>query len=141
MNTEERQPFTPIQVDREQCVDFARSSHLEWLETNGAGGVAMGTVSGANTRRYHGLLVASLRPPVERFLILAKLDETASIDGAEVALGTNQYPGVLHPTGFRQLVEFRLDPFPIWTFDVGGARLQKKLFLVHGEHTVVAQYQ
>ncbi len=131
----------PIRIDRDRCVDFAQSSRLEWLETNGTGGFAMGTVSGANTRRYHGLLVVSLRPPVERFLILSKLDETALIDGAEVALATNQYPGTLHPDGFRHLVEFRLDPFPIWTFDIGGARLQKKVFLVHGEQTVVVQYR
>ena len=51
-------------IDRDTCRDFARSSKLEWLETNGTGGFAMGTVAGTNTRRYHGLLVASLRPPV-----------------------------------------------------------------------------
>ncbi|HKD41796.1 MAG TPA: amylo-alpha-1,6-glucosidase [Myxococcaceae bacterium] len=141
MNAEERQALAPIRVERDRCIDFDRSSHLEWLETNGTGGFAMGTVSGANTRRYHGLLIASLHPPVERFLILSKLDETAAIEGVDVALGTNQYPGALHPTGFRHLVEFRLDPFPIWTFDVGGARLQKKIFLVHGEQTVVVQYR
>ena len=136
----EQRPVAPIQIDRDTCVDYARSSRLEWLEANGTGGFGMGTVSGANTRRYHGLLIASLRPPVERYLILSKLDETALIDGAEIALGTNQYPGVLHPTGFQQLVEFRLDPFPIWTFDLGGARLQKKVFLVHGEQTAVVRY-
>ncbi len=141
METNERQTLAPIAVDRERCVDFERSSHLEWLETNGTGGFAMGTVSGANTRRYHGLLVASLRPPVERLVVLAKLDETVSIDGANLALGTNQYPGTLHPTGFRHLVGFRLDPFPIWTFEVSGARLEKKVFLVQGEQTVVIQYQ
>jgi len=130
-----------IQIDREQCIDFERSSHLEWLETNGTGGFAMGTVSGANTRRYHGLLVASLHPPTERFVLLAKLDETISVEGTEAALGTNQYPGTLHPTGFRHLVGFRLDPFPIWTYEVGGARLDKTVFLVHGEQTVVVQYR
>ena len=131
----------PIRISRERCVDFAQSSHLEWLETNGTGGFAMGTVSGANTRRYHGLLVASLRPPVERFVLLAKLDETVFVEGVEVSLGTNQYPGAHSPTGFRNLLEFRLDPFPIWTFDIGGASLEKKVFLVQGEQTVVIQYQ
>ena len=133
--------LTPIRLDREQCIDFDRSSHLEWLETNGTGGFAMGTVSGANTRRYHGLLVASLRPPAERFVLLAKLDETVSIDGADLALGTNQYPGTIHPTGFRHLVGFRLDPFPTWTFEVGGVRLEKTVFLVQGEQTAVIQYR
>src|SRR5258707_2301209 len=141
METNEPQTLAPIRVDRERCVDFERSSHLEWLETNGTGGFAMGTVSGANTRRYHGLLVASLRPPVERLVVLAKLDETVSIDGANLALGTNQYPGTLHPTGFRHLLGFRLDRFPIWTFEVSGARLEKKVFLVQGKQAVVIQFQ
>jgi predicted glycogen debranching enzyme len=136
----EQRSVAPIRIDRDECVDYARSSRLEWLETNGTGGFGMGTVSGANTRRYHGLLIASLHPPVDRYLILSKLDETALIDGAEIALGTNQYPGTLHPSGFRRLTEFRLDPFPIWTFDLDGARLEKKVFLVHGEQTLVVRY-
>src|SRR5262249_26580004 len=136
----ERHPVAPIRIDRAACVDYARSSRMEWLETNGTGGFAMGTVSGANTRRYHGLLIGSLRPPVDRYLILSKLRETAGIDGAGLPLGPNQYPGTLHPSGFRQLREFRLDPFPIWTFDLGGARLQKKVFLAHGEQTLVVRY-
>src|SRR5258707_6096200 len=141
METNEPQTLAPIRVDRERCVDFEQSSHLEWLEANGTGGFAMGTVSGANTRRYHGLLVASLRPPTERAVILSKLDETVLLDGAEVALGTNQYPGTVHPTSYRHLFELRLDPFPICTFDLGGARLQKNIFLVQGEQTVVIQYR
>jgi glycogen debranching enzyme len=56
----------PIVVPRDVCRDLARSSRLEWLETNGRGGFAMGTVSGASTRRYHGHLVAALRPPRQR---------------------------------------------------------------------------
>jgi predicted glycogen debranching enzyme len=141
MKLAEFHAVSPIRVERDQCIDFAQSSHLEWLEANGTGGFAMGTVSGANTRRYHGLLIASLRPPTERVVILSKLDETALLDGAEVPLGTNQYPGTVHPTGYRQLVEFRLDPFPIWIFDLGGARLQKNIFLVQGQQTVVIQYR
>ena len=61
-----------IVVDEAACKDYSKSSHLEWLETNGLGSFASGTVSGANTRRYHGLLVASLHPPVDRFVMLSK---------------------------------------------------------------------
>src|SRR5438477_1704322 len=107
-----------MRVGREVCRDFARSSRLEWLQTNGAGGFAMGTAAGANTRRYHGLLVASLRPPVDRHVLLARLDETVPGE-PPVELATNQYPGALSPTGYQRLVEFRLDPFPTWVFDVG----------------------
>jgi len=133
-------PVPPITVSRKVCTDFTRSSRLEWLETNGTGGFAMGTVSGANTRRYHGLLVASLRPPVDRMVLLSRLDEIVEGD-PDVALSTMQYPGALHPTGYHHLVEFRLDPFPTWVWDVGGAHVEKQVFLVQGEQTVVVRYR
>ncbi|TMA31129.1 MAG: glycogen debranching protein, partial [Deltaproteobacteria bacterium] len=135
-------PLPPLSVGRKVCQDHARSSRLEWLETNGVGGFAMGTVAGTNTRRYHGLLVASLRPPVDRHVLLSRLDEVISGDGVpEVPLATNQYPGTLSPQGHAHLVEFRLDPFPTWVYDVGGAHVEKQLFLVPGEQTVVITYR
>jgi predicted glycogen debranching enzyme len=131
-----------MRVNGKICQDYERSSHLEWLETNGTGGFAMGTVAGTNTRRYHGLLVASLRPPVDRHVLLSRLDEVVSGEGAsEVALATNQYPGTLAPQGYAHLVEFRLDPFPTWVFDVGGTHVEKQLFLVPGEQSVVVTYR
>src|SRR5437868_9904184 len=117
-----------ISINRKICSDHPQSSRLEWLETNGAGGFAMGTVAGTNTRRYHGLLVASLRPPIDRHVLLSRLDEVLSGGGvADVALATNQYPGTLSPRRDDHLFEFRLDPFPTWVFDVGGAHVEKQL--------------
>jgi len=98
----------------------------------------MGTAAGTNTRRYHGLLVASLRPPTDRYLLLARLDEVVE---PGLALATNQYPGALSPDGVRRLLEFRPRPFPTWVFDVGGAQVEKRLFLVEREQTVVVQYR
>ncbi|MFL5308881.1 MAG: glycogen debranching enzyme N-terminal domain-containing protein, partial [Myxococcales bacterium] len=86
-----------VAVGRKVCMDYARSSRLEWLESNGAGGFAMGTVAGANTRRYHGLLVASLRPPVDRHVLLSRLEEVVSDGSVEAPLGAAQYPGTVHP--------------------------------------------
>jgi predicted glycogen debranching enzyme len=128
-------------VSREVCADYARSSRLEWLETNGTGGYAMGTVAGANSRRYHGHLVASFRPPAERYVLISKLEEVVVIGGTEVALSTNQYPGAVYPEGYRRLIDFRLAPFPTWTFEVDGVVIEKTLFLVYGEQTVVVQYR
>ncbi|MBI3696237.1 MAG: glycogen debranching enzyme family protein, partial [Acidobacteria bacterium] len=133
--------MAPISVDSETCRDYSRSSKLEWLETNGTGAFAMGTVSGANTRRYHGLLVASLRPPVERFVLLSKLDEEVSIGERKFALGANQYPGTVHPSGFQYLAGFRLDPSPSWTWEVDGARIEKRVWLVGGKQTVIVEYR
>ncbi|HYM13925.1 MAG TPA: amylo-alpha-1,6-glucosidase [Bryobacterales bacterium] len=131
----------PILVEREACRDYARSSKLEWLETNGAGGFAMGTVAGSNTRRYHGLLVASLRPPVERHVLLSKVEEDVLLEGGAFALGAAQYPGVVTPAGFQLLESFRLDPFPTWTYGAGGARVEKRVFLVEGRQTAVLEYE
>jgi glycogen debranching enzyme len=117
--------------------DFTRASRLEWLETSGNGTYAMGTVSGAATRRYHALLVAALRPPVERRVLLARVEE--SVEGHELA--TNQYPGCVHPQGYRKLVRFESEPFPTWTFDLGGLMVKKTVFLVHGESTVIVRWQ
>ena len=129
----------PLSVGSRIARNHPLSSRLEWLETNGTGAFAMGTVAGTSTRRYHGLLVASLRPPVDRHLLLSRLDEVVS--DPPVALASNQYPGTLSPQGHAQLLEFRLDPFPTWVYDVGGAHVEKRLFLVEGEQTVIVQYQ
>jgi predicted glycogen debranching enzyme len=129
----------PLRVLREVCRDYEASSRLEWLETNGTGGFAMGTAAGVNTRRYHGLLVAALRPPTDRFVLLSKLEETVRVDRVERELATTQYPGVLDPQGFRWLEGFRLDPFPTWTWAFDGAVIEKQLFLLHGKQTAVVQ--
>jgi predicted glycogen debranching enzyme len=131
----------PITVPQSVCRDWDRASRLEWLETNGRGGFAMGTVSGANTRRYHGHLVAALRPPAERHVLLAKLEDAAMLDGAEHALGANQYPGAIHPQGHLRLAGFALDPFPTWIHEAGGAVVEKRLFLVHGTDTLVVTWR
>jgi predicted glycogen debranching enzyme len=123
------------------CRDFSRSSRLEWLETDGLGGFAMGTVAGVATRRYHGLLTVARHPPVDRTVLLSKLEESLLLPEGVVDLATTQYPGVVHPAGFRHLDSFCLAPFPTWTWEAGGLRLEKTVFLVHGRSTVVVQYR
>jgi predicted glycogen debranching enzyme len=112
----------------------------EWLETNGLGGFASSTIVGLNTRRYHGLLVAALNPPVERFVLLSKLEETFFIEGQAFDLSANRYPGVVHPQGFRYLTQFRLDPFPVFTYEIEGIQIEKSVFMVQGENSTVVQY-
>ncbi|MGC2660430.1 MAG: amylo-alpha-1,6-glucosidase [Bryobacteraceae bacterium] len=113
----------------------------EWLETNGIGGFASSTISGLNSRRYHGLLVAAVEIPVRRAVLLSKVEETLVVSGERFELGTNQYPGAIHPTGYRHLTSYQLDPFPTFHFEVGNVAIEKRVFLVHGENTVVISYQ
>ena len=113
-----------IQFDQSVCRNLDAASHREWLETNGIGGFASGTISGANTRRYHGLLTAATRPPLGRVTMLSKMEETVSIDGERFELSANQYPGAVYPEGYKRLKSFRLDPFPIWTFEIAGIEIE-----------------
>src|SRR6188472_1435342 len=99
-----------ITIPRDICVDLERGLDKEWLITNGIGGFASGTVMGINTRRYHGFLIAALKPPVERTLLLASINEEAEIDGRTYYLGANEYPdGKIHPGGIVHIDEFRLE--------------------------------
>jgi len=130
-----------IRFGEKICANLDAGLRREWLETNGLGGFASATINGCNTRRYHGLLVAATKPPVGRFVLLSKLEETLIIDGRRYELGTNRYPGVIHPVGFQYLKQFRLDPFPTFTFGVEPNEVEKKVFMVQGENTTVIQYR
>jgi predicted glycogen debranching enzyme len=113
----------------------------EWLETNGLGGFACSTVVGLNTRRYHGLLVAALKPPGGRFVLLSKLEEVLEIRGKRFDLSANQYPGTVHPRGFQFLQQFCLDPFPVFVYRVGDVEIEKSVFMPQGENSTVVQYK
>lgn len=121
--------------------DYNYASTLEWIETNGLGGYASGTVSGAHTRRYHGLLVAAQHPPVGRVVVLSKLEETIVVNDQRYALGCNQYPGAIHPQGFQYLQQFKRDLFPEFVYEVGGVKIKKTIAAVQGENTTLLLYE
>jgi len=130
-----------IQFKKETCGNLNAAIRREWLETNGLGGFASSTIVGLNTRRYHGLLVAATKPPVGRVVMLSKLEETLFIESQPFDLSANRYPGVIHPQGFRYLKQFRLDPFPILTYEIEGIEIEKTVFMIHGENSTVVQYE
>ena len=102
--------------DQSECQNLKNALGKEWLETNGLGGFASSTIIGANTRRQHGLLIASQRPPVERHVLLAKFEERVAVDGHESSISTNLYPGTIFPHGFNIQMEFRLRPWPTFRY-------------------------
>ncbi len=130
-----------IKLSGEILTDLKGCSSREWLETNGVGGYASGTVSGLNSRRYHGYLVAAAKPPLGRVVLLSKFEETLIIDGERYGLSCNRFPGVIDPRGYEFLTQFRLDPFPIWTYRVAGVEIEKTVFMVDGENTVVCSWK
>src|SRR5947208_2534275 len=132
-----------IRFGREIAGELDLAERREWLCTNGLGGFASGTVAGTLTRRYHGLLVAALRPPVGRTLLAAKLDETIAYDGLATALGANRWAnGMVAPQGFRALESFALEgTTPIWTYAVGDALLEKRVWMEQGANTTYVRYR
>jgi predicted glycogen debranching enzyme len=105
--------------------------------TNGLGGFACGTVAGANTRRYHGFLMASLSPPVERTLLVAKIELSVQYLGVESDLSANEFAGgAISGQGFVHLESFAMeDGMPVWRYAVADALLEQRIFMAPGANT------
>jgi predicted glycogen debranching enzyme len=131
-----------IEFGREICGDLNNAETREWLVTNGIGGYASGTVAGSLSRRYHGLLVAALQPPLGRTLLLAKLDEVARYHDLDYPLHTNCWAdGSIEPHGYRQIESFTLDgTIPTWRFACADAAIEKQIWMQHGANTTYIRY-
>src|SRR5215469_12794535 len=107
-----------VRFGREICGDLTAGLRREWLVTNGLGSYASGTLSGINTRSYHGLLVAALNPPVDRTVLVGGMVEWATYDGHRYALSADEYvDGTIDPEGYRYLESFTLEGMlPVWVF-------------------------
>ena len=101
----------------------------------------MGTVAGLNTRRYHALLVASLKPPTERYVLLSRFEEEALVGDRTFALYCVQYPGQLVDEGSRYLEEFSGEPCATWRYDLAGVKLERQVYLVPDRQAVVIRYR
>lgn len=123
--------------------------HQEWLLTNGLGSFASGTVAGCNTRRYHSLLCASLKPPAERYVLLSRLAEIVTVPAptgdATAArtyeLSANQFPNAVHPRGHEHLVSFDLSGETArWTYRVDDVTIEKELLLAWKRNLTAIRY-
>lgn len=121
-------------------VNFEEGIKKEWIITNGIGGFASSTMIGANTRRYHGLLIAPLTPPARRHLILSKVDESIEIDGTKYDLYTNVCKNYISQ-GYKYLKSFEKEYIPIYTYEVGDVTIKKYICMEYGKNTVVIYYQ
>ncbi len=144
-----------LDFGREVCGHLPIAERREWLVTNGIGGYASGTVAGLLTRRYHGLLIAALNPPLGRTLLLTKLNETATYNGQTYPLFTDRWAvpisdirdekrrewvGV-EPIGFHHLERFHLEgTTPVWAFACADALLEKRVWMQPGANTTYILY-
>ena len=127
---------------REICGNLGAAESREWLCANGIGGFASGTVAGTPTRRYHGLLIAALRPPLGRTLLAGQVHETVVYDGQSLPLATSRWAdGTLAPDGYRYIESFRLDgTTPVWTYACGDALVEKRVWMEPGASTTYVRY-
>ena len=130
-----------IAVGRNVLSDVNEALTREWLVTNGLGGYASSTVLGVNTRKYHGLLVAAFNPPVNRWVLLTKLDESLQIGNRNFELGANEFRDVMHPKGYTFLSKFIVAPFPTFKYDVQGVGLQKTVVMPYMKNATAVIYE
>jgi predicted glycogen debranching enzyme len=131
-----------VQFGREVCGELEAAESREWLVTNGLGGYASGTVAGTTTRRYHGLLVAALQPPVQRTMLVNGLDETVRYAGNRISLSANRWrSGFISPNGYLQIESFHLEGSkPVWRYAFGDGLLEKRIWMKQGENTTYVQF-
>ena len=112
----------------------------EWLLTNERGGYSSGTVIGCNTRRYHGLLVGSLRPPVGRIVGLSSCLETVIVNKTEMQLGNFEFDDRIVPNGWRYIRRFRREGGVHFDYFLDSVELTKSIYLARRHDTVALVY-
>ncbi|HWZ87152.1 MAG TPA: glycogen debranching enzyme N-terminal domain-containing protein, partial [Thermoanaerobaculia bacterium] len=117
-----------------------RASGLEWLETDGLGGFACGTVGGMRTRRYHGWYIPALPPPRRRWMMVSGCDEFVTAGGVTEGISTQAYREAVHPNGVKSLSRFRLEPFPTWRHETPAFTLERSLCLVRERSLTIVRY-
>lgn len=126
-----------IRVEKPTLEDLGK----EWVLANGIGGYSSSTILGINTRKYHGLLIATTNPPWGRKLLLSKFEEELEVGGRVYPLSSNFYPGVIHPQGYLHLSEFCLFPFPTFVYTLPRAVVKKRVTMPHGFNAVLVNYE
>jgi predicted glycogen debranching enzyme len=117
-----------------------RRLSLEWLETDGLGGFACGTVAGARTRRYHGWYVPAIPPPRRRWMLVSGCEEFLVAGGKETGISTQVYEKAVFPEGDSHLARFALEPFPTWTYQADGWEIERSLCLVRDRSITIVRY-
>ncbi|MGH7191828.1 MAG: glycogen debranching enzyme N-terminal domain-containing protein, partial [Acetobacteraceae bacterium] len=127
--------MSPCCFGRAVCGDLRAAERREWWLANGRGGYAAGTIAGTLTRRYHGLLVAAVDPPLGRRLVLAKADATLRDGANSTPLFTNRWGGgTIAPSGHVGIESFFFDgTTPVWIYAVGGHRIEARIWMEPGE--------
>src|ERR1051326_8291050 len=130
------QRLAPIRFGRETCGDLEAAEQREWWIGNGRGAYAAGTVAMTLTRRYHGLLIAPIEPPLGRALMFTKADAELVIGERRIPLFANRWgSGAIAPEGHLAIESFHLDgSVPVWQFAIGDCRVEQRIWMELGAH-------
>ncbi len=121
-------------------INLENGIQKEWIITNGIGGFASSTIIGANTRKYHGLLIAPLTPPARRYLILSKVDESIEIDGKQYNLYTNIGKNYI-TKGYEYQTIFEKEEIPTLKYKISDVEITKQICMKYGENTIGILYK
>jgi 4-alpha-glucanotransferase len=137
------QRLASVRFGREICGDLAAAERREWWIGNGRGAYAAGTIAQSLTRRYHGLLIAPIDPPLGRHLVLAKADAELVIGDRRESLFTNRWAsGAVAPAGHCAIERFELDgTVPVWRFAIGDRRIEQRIWMEPGRNTVYVAWR
>src|SRR5512144_2387937 len=132
-----------VRFGRAICGDLHEAERREWWLANGVGAYAAGTIAGTLTRRYHGLLVAPVYPPLGRVLVLARADATVHDGERRYPLLANRWAGgTVDPRGYVDIESFHLDGgMPVWRFALGDAIVEQRIFMEHGANATYVAYR
>ena len=123
-----------------ESLNLENGLEKEWIITNGIGGYSSSTIIGANTRKYHGLLVAPLTPPARRFLVFSKIDENIEISGENYPLYTNVCKEYIS-RGYENQEEFEKEYVPVFKYKVKDVEITKIICMEYGRNTVGVYYK
>jgi predicted glycogen debranching enzyme len=129
-----------ICLEKDICSNLNVSLRKEWLEANQLGSYACSTIYGLNYRKYHGLFIISGKGQSDHQLLLSKFDESVFIDSQVYELSANRFVGGIHPDGYKYLQRFCVNPFPTFTYLIDGRRLEKVMFMLHDQNTLIIRY-
>ncbi len=132
-----------VRFGRDICGDLVQAERREWWLSNGLGAYAAGTIAGTLTRRYHGLLVAPVNPPLGRVLMAAKADSTLILDGVEHPLFSNRWAsGAVNPAGHVHIESFHLDGrMPVWRYVIADTVIEMRIWMEPGAHTTYVAFR
>ena len=133
--------FPKMYIRLKNLQDAYKPLLKEWIISNSLGGYSSSSVLGINTRKYHGLLIAAFNPPVDRRVLLSKLDEEIIIEDEHYLLGSNEFKNNIHPEKCPYLSHFIMNPLPTYTFSNHNFQLNKTIFMVHERNITVVNYR